>query len=231
MGANTYMDLHNRIPAKRGTISFMHQDASLSVVFMYNPGEVVRSHGFSHGKEAIPGRSHPMYGGGAGDEESFNFTLQLDADRGNYELRMQRNPRANDFTVFDELMQVDGLLGGPQPEQLENLRPLLNQFFQLVSPDGLQGQPEGAYGVPARIFIDLGAVLKGEIGVDNLQEGIFHYGPSHNVLKATLQMKGHVIEHSNVSNTVLMERTIEYVTESDRVRTEQLNRVAANYEG
>jgi len=148
-----------------------------------------------------------MYGGGAGDEESFSFTLQLDADRGNYERRVRNNPNGNDFSVFDALVQIDGVNGGPSREQLEDLRPLMDQFHQLVLPQGVPSQPEGGYGVPARIFLDLGSIIQAEIGVDNVQEGMFHFGVSQlNVLKANLTIRAHVIEHSNVTNLMLIER-------------------------
>ena len=223
--ATSYTDMRDRIPVRKGTISFMDQDESLTIQFMYNPAEVVRNHGFAHGKVAVPGRSHPMYGGGAGNEQSFSFTLQLDADRGNYEHRLRRNPEGGDFQAFDSLMIYDAVRGFLDPTQLENLRPIMDQFHQLVLPDGRSGQPYGAYGVPARIFIDLGSVIRGEIGIDDVQEGIFHYGPQQNILKATLQIKGHIRRHTNVTNSILVEDTFQYITESDRARTEQLARV------
>lgn len=221
-----YIEMHDRFQVTKGTISFIGKDESLNVTFMYNPAEVVKRHGWAHGMEPIPGRSHPAYGGGAGDEETFSFTMQLDADRGNFEQRLSRNPNGNDFQVFDALVQQDAVNGGPRLDQLENLRPLLDKFGQLVKPEGYQGQPEGGYGVPARIFLELGSVLRGEVGIDNVEEGIFYYGPLLNVMKANLTIQGHIIEHSNVTNTVLLERSAQYVFDPQRVSATRQNRTA-----
>ena len=220
-----YIEAHDRFRVTKGTISFIDSDASVTVTFMYNPAEVVRRHGWSHGRAPIPGRSHPMYGGGAGDEETFTFTLQLDADRGNYERRLRRNPNGSEFEVFDALVQQDAGRGGPALSQLENLRPLLDQFGQLVKPEGLPGQPEGGYNVPSRVFLDLGSVIQGEVGIDNVEEGIFHYGPQLNVMKANLTLQGHIVEHSNVTDLILIERSDELVFEPERVRTGRQNRI------
>ena len=220
-----YIELQDRFRVVKGSISFIGQDTSLSVMFMYNPAEVVRRHGWGHGSEAVPGRSHPAYGGGAGTEESFDFTLQLDADRGNYDRRRSRNPSGNEFEVFDALVQRDAANNGPRLSQLENLRPLPDQFFQLVKPEGDPSQPEGQYNVPARIFLELGSVLRGEVGIDSLEEGIFHYGPQHNVLKANLHVRGHVIETSNVTNTILIERTAELSVDPQPSRGSRRNRI------
>lgn len=220
-----FTEAHDRFRPTMGSISFIGKDGSLNVKFMYNPAEVVRRHGFGHGRAAIPGRSHPMYGGGAGDEETFSFSLQMDADRGNFERRKRTHPNGSDFEVFDALVQQDAANGGPQLSQLENLRPLLNEFFQLVKPEGLTNQPDGGYNVPARIFLDLGSIIQAEVGIDNLEEGTFSYGVRLNVMKANLRVQGHVIEHSNVTNTILVARNSQLTSDPTRVRDEQQNRV------
>lgn len=223
----SFIHLHDRARPRKGSISFVGMDSSLSVVFMYNPAEVVRRHGWNHGSASVPGRSHPAYGGGSGDEETVSFTLQLDADRGNFERRMRRNPNANDFEFFDSLTQQDALNGGPQLSQLENLRPVMDEFHQLVLPEGVLSQPEGGYGVPARVFLDLGSVIQAEVEFDSIEEGIFHYGLQHNVLKANLSVTAHVIEQSNLTNVALIERSAHLAFEPDRVRDAQLSRVAS----
>lgn len=224
-----FIELHDRVKAVKGTVSFIGEDENMTVEFMYNPAEFRRSHGFSHGSQAIPGRSHPMYGGGAGDAEEFSFTLQLDADRGNYEKRLSRNPNGNDFEVFDAMVLQDAGRnfpeGGPDISQVENLRPLIESMFQFVRPEGFSNQPGGEYGVPARIFLNLGSVFRGEVGFDNMEENIFHMGALLNVMKANLQVRGHVIEHSNVTDTLTMERAAVFDFEPERVRDERKNRV------
>lgn len=223
-----YIELHDRFNPDKGVISFIGEDENLAVTFMYNPAEFTRRHGFAHGRQAIPGRSHPMYGGGAGDEESISFTLQMDADRGNYDRRKSQNPNGNDFEVFDALVQQDGRnfhTEGPDISQLENLRPLIDSFFQFVKPEGFSNQPGGEYGVPSRIFLDLGSVFQGEIGIDNIEEGIFHTGVKLNVMKANLRIQAHVIEQSNVTDVRQMERAEKFNFRPERVRDERKNRV------
>ena len=223
-----YIELHDRFNPDKGKITFIGEDENLAVTFMYNPAEWTRQHGFSHGQQAIPGRSHPMYGGGAGDEESFSFMLQMDADRGNYERRKGENPNGNDFEVFDAMVQQDGrnfYTEGPDISQLENLRPLIDSFFQFVHPEGFSNQPGGEYGVPARIYLDLGSVFQGEIGIDNMEEGIFHTGVKLNVMKANLRINGHVIEHSNVTDSLVMERAAKFDFRPKGVREQRQNRV------
>lgn len=223
-----YIELHDRFNPDKGVISFIGQDENLAVTFMYNPGEFTRRGGFAHGSQRIPGRSHPMYGGGAGDEESISFTLQMDADRGNYEKRKSQYPNGNDFEVFDALVQQDGrnfYTEGPDISQLENLRPLIDSFFQFIRTEGFSNQPGGEYGVPARIFLDLGSVFQGEIGIDNMEEGIFSMGVKLNVMKANLRIQAHVVENSNVTDSLQMERAAKFDFRPERVREGRENRV------
>ncbi len=220
-----YIELHDRFNPNKGEISFIGQDENLSVTFMYNPGEFTRRAGFAHGKQSMAGRSHPMYGGGAGDEESISFTLQMDADRGNYERRKSENPNGNDFQVFDALVQQDSRNLGADLSQLENLRPLIDSFFQFLRPEGFSNQPGGEYGVPARIYLDLGSVFQGEIGMDNIEEGIFSMGVQLNVMKANLRIQAHVIEQSNVTDAIQMERAEKFNFRPASLREGRENRV------
>jgi hypothetical protein len=190
----------------KGYINFIENAISTRVPFMFNPAQVRRSHGWDHNAEPVPGRSHPMYSGGAGTEESFSMTLVLDADRGTLERRRSNN------SILGNVEDFIARVNTPDPlplSSVEDLRPLLDKFMQFTMPGEQKGSISGSYGVPRRALISLGSVLGGtrEIGIDDVAETITKYGSQLNVLKATLSIDAHVVERLNVTNRTLVRRS------------------------
>lgn len=188
----------------KGYINFIENAASTRVPFMFNPSQVRRSHGWDHGSDAIPGRSHPAYSGGAGTEETLSFTLVLDADRGFLERRRRGNSALSDVESF--IARANNT--DPTPKSsVEDLRPLLDKFMQFTMPGEPKGSIAGSYGVPRRILISLGSVISAEIGIDSIDETITKYGSGLNVLKAALGIDAHIIEHTNVTDRTMVRRS------------------------
>jgi len=188
--------------AVRGYINFIEEAQSTQATFQYNPTEVRRSHGWDWGKQPVPRRSHPHYSGGAGTEEKFSFVLQLDADRGTLDTRRKNNVLLNDVDAF--LASVQNPPADIR-ERVLDLRPLLDLFMQHTLPGEKNGDPAGLYGVPRRILLNLGSVLRAEVALDNVEETITKYGSTHNVLRANLAIDGHVVVPGNVTNRMLVE--------------------------
>ena len=184
----------------RGSFNIQHSGSLTEAVqFMFNPATVTRGHGWNHGSNPIPGRSHPKYGGGAGTDEPFSFLLQLDASRGYFTRRMGRNSQANTIEHF---------FGGPPSNvnETEDLRPLIDHLMQFTYPEDSAGRGTNRYGVPQRVWVSLGSALNGECQIDFMEEHSFFYSNSMKILKAELNVEGHMIFHQNISNRVLLAR-------------------------
>lgn len=189
----------------KGYINFFDEAEVTKVPFQFNPLEVSIRHGWKWGKQSIPGRSHPHYSGGSGDEETFSFTLVLDADRGTLERRRRNNPNLGDVESY---LRFYNTPGAPSAAEVEDLRPLLDKFHQFVLPGEPKGAIPGSYNVPRRAIINLGPVLTGEVGFDSIEQTITKYGPfRHNILRATLGISGHIIARSNVTNRTIVQRS------------------------
>lgn len=193
------------LPPQRGYINFIEQSESTKVPFMFNPATVSVSHGWSHGEQPVPGRSHPHYSGGAGKAHSFSITLQLDADRGFLQRRRREYPTGASVEAF--LQRVASPQSVP-PSLFEDLRPLIDKFHQFSLPGELPGHPQGAYGVPRRAIMSIGSVFpEAEVGFDNFNATITKAGPRNNVLRASIDLEGHIIEPTNVTNRSLVQRS------------------------
>ncbi len=166
---------------------------------MFNPASISRSRGWNHGSAQVPGRSTPVYGGGAGSDDTFTFTLPLDADRGFFNQRAARqvvNPQdvQSWFTTTSDI------------NDREDLRPHIDQFKQFVLPADKVSGTTGRSGVPQRVFIDLGSALAGEVGIDRIDEELFRFSNTMRIMKADLVISGHMIEESNVTNVQFLRK-------------------------
>lgn len=193
------------LPPELGYINFIEQSESTKVPFMFNPAEVPTRHGWSHGEQPVPGRSHPHYSGGAGKAETFSIQLQLDADRGFLQRRRRNYPTGASVEAF---LQRAASPQSVPTSLFEDLRPLIDKFHQFSLPGELPGHPQGSYGVPRRIMMNIGSVFPdAEIGIDDIEMTVIKAGPRNNILKATIGLNGHIVERTNVTNRMLVQRS------------------------
>lgn len=161
-----------RNPSKITRGRFVQVSTGIIIPFMFNPTTVDRTHGFSHGSQPIPGRSHPVYGGGAGMEETISFTLRLEGDRG-------RSDRRRSLGTVG-LTDIVGL----------DVMPEINQLRALKLPH--DANLDGAYGVPDRLLLNLGTFFSGQVKIDTITERILEWSPLLEVLRADLDISCHV---------------------------------------
>lgn len=162
---------------------FVQTPTGIVVPFMFNPTEVAIDDGWEWGQTRMPLRSHPFYGGGAGAEESFNFTLFLDGDRGRSDIRRARQLAAVATNTFV-----------PAATPLD-VMPEINQIRQFVRPHDTE--QDGSYGVPAKLLINLGTVLNAEVEIDSTRVIVTEFTPKLEALRATVEIQGHINSRFN----------------------------------
>jgi hypothetical protein len=166
---------------------------------MFNPERISRSRGWDHGSAQVAGRSTPVYGGGAGSDDTFTFTIPLDADRGFYGKRAAR--------LTSDPQDVQAWFSVPSDiNAREDLRPYIDRFKQFILPEERAANSTGRSGVPQRVFVDLGSALAGEIGIDRIDEELFRFSNTMRIMKADLTISGHIIEESNVTNVEFLRK-------------------------
>lgn len=193
------MHIHSKLELRGSLLVLRGQRLRPVLEMMFNPARISRSRGWDHGSAQVAGRSTPVYGGGAGSDDTFTFTIPLDADRGFFNQRAGRmisNP--SDVQVW-----------ASTPSNINNredLRPYIDQFKQFVLPAERASNATGRNGVPQRVFIDLGSGLAGEVGIDRIDEELFRFSNTMRVMKADLTISGHMVEESNVTNVQFLRK-------------------------
>jgi hypothetical protein len=137
-----------------------------------------------------------VYGGGHGSADTFQFILQLDADRGFLNERRQEGIASSEVSSWFSASSDVNLR--------EDLRPFIDSFKRLVLPNARASQGATRSGVPQRVFLDLGSAISGEVQIDNIDERLFRFSNTMTVLKAELTISGHMLEESNVTNEDFM---------------------------
>lgn len=185
---------------KRGSFSVQRGGRRSALIsFMFNPSEVTRERGFSHGSAAVAGRSTPAYGGGSGTGESFQFTLNMDADRGFLEIRRNNSQADSSDLTRWFAAQAD-------VNQMEDLRPYIDAVKSTIYPEEASQQTGYRSGVPPRIFLDLGSAISGEVAIDTIGERLWKFGSSMNVMRADLSISGHIIEETNITSVEFLRK-------------------------
>jgi hypothetical protein len=149
------------------------------IPFMYNPTELPSSHGWSHGRQGVPGRSHPVYGGGEGTAETFTVVLFLDGDRGRSDARAR----------------ADGSRAASGPPVPIDVMPEVNALRSLVKPH--DPNMDGAYGVPENVFVSMGTLLRAECSVHRVAPVITEMLPDLTALRATVTVDLEIVANSN----------------------------------
>lgn len=120
------------------------------IPFMFNPDVISIDHGWSWGSHTPFGRSHPLYGGGVGEDEIISFTLYFDGDRGRSDSKLS-------FVAAES--------GHPNPYQDVPLdvMPEINRVRAMKLPyDDEYGI---AYNMPETFFLSIGKSLRAEVSI------------------------------------------------------------------
>lgn len=146
---------------------------------MFNPSQVSIGHGFAHGSHAIPGRSHPIYGGGAGRPETIGMTLRLDGDRG----RVGTKPRFHGASVSaTERRPLD-------------IMPEIHELKSMVLPHS--PNRDDAYGTPEPWLVEWGTILNATVLVHSVDANITMMLPNGTALLADVTIAMEVVEFTN----------------------------------
>lgn len=167
-------------PAAYAKLRFVGLESGRGITAMFNPNQVSISHGYAHGRHVVPGRSHPLYGGGAGNAETIELTLYLDGDRG----RSDGRQRFEGIDVFDQP-------NAPKLDVMSEIR----VYQSMVLPH--DAAKDGSYGVPEEYLVQWGTILNAKVLVTNVGVNVTEMTPQGGALRATVTLSMEVVEYRN----------------------------------